>query len=318
MNIASLLPINFHSTVMPSMPGADILQFPHPNAHAHTAAVFADTPDSRSPGLAELQLVNRLHRHLDIHTLLEEFLIEIRSSLPVEGLCYTAPDSGEAFLVGNGGRYSVRSRIQHAGEHLGDIEMQTALDTRAPLASALALLSAPLSNALCHHRLKLLARKDSLTGLGNRMALDASLATELARAQRFGHPFALLVVDIDHFKRINDRFGHSTGDQVLRAVAAQIIDCLRPYDQAFRFGGEEFVVMLSQTAQTKGMEIAERIRQRISTQCRTSAGLAHKITVSIGCGEFRHDETIGNLFDRADRALYAAKNQGRNRVVAAS
>ncbi|MBK6287141.1 MAG: GGDEF domain-containing protein [Gammaproteobacteria bacterium] len=137
-------------------------------------------------------------------------------------------------------------------------------------------------------------------------------------AHRFGHPFALLVVDIDHFKRINDCFGHSAGDQVLRTVAAQITDCLRPYDQAFRFGGEEFVVMLSQTAQVKGMEIAERIRQRIATHRKPDGGSAPTITVSIGCGEFRHDETIGELFDRADRALYAAKNQGRNRVVAAS
>ena len=108
------------------------------------------------------------------------------------------------------------------------------------------------------------------------------------------------------------------GDQVLRTVAAQITDCLRPYDQAFRFGGEEFVVMLSQTAQVKGMEIAERIRQRIATHRKPDGGSAPTITVSIGCGEFRHDETIGELFDRADRALYAAKNQGRNRVVAAS
>ena len=298
------------------MPGADILQFPCPTTRP--AAVFLDTPDDRGPGLAELRLITRLHRHLDIHTLLEEFLVETRASLPIEGLCYTAPDTGEAFLVGNGGRYSLRSRLQHEGLHIGDIELQTTLEARAALASVLSLLTAPLSNALCHHRLKLLARKDSLTGLGNRMALDASLATELARAQRFGHPFALLVVDIDHFKRINDRFGHSAGDQVLRTVAAQITDCLRPYDQAFRFGGEEFVVMLSQTVQAKGLEIAERIRQRIATHRKADAGSAPTITVSIGCGEFRHDETIGDLFDRADRALYAAKNQGRNRVVAAS
>ena len=134
------------------MPGADILQFPCPNARP--AAMFLDTPEDRSPALAELQLINRLHRHLDIHTLLEEFLIETRTSLPIEGLCYTAPDTGEAFLVGNGGRYSLRSRLQHDGAHIGDIELQTALEARAPLANALSLLSAPLSNALCHFRFR--------------------------------------------------------------------------------------------------------------------------------------------------------------------
>jgi len=297
------------------MAGADILQFPHPIAQP--AQPRASTPAQRAPGLAELELSNRLHRQLDLRKLLELFLEELRLTLPVEGLCYSPPDSAECFVAGRGTSRTLRSRLHLDGEYLGQIEAQVRDELHSPLAALLAPLAAPLGNALQHHRLKLMARKDPLTGLGNRMALDAALATEVARAQRFGQPFALLIADIDHFKRINDSLGHSAGDQVIRAVATQARDCLRPYDQAFRFGGEEFVVILSQTSLAKGMQIAERIRKRIAQRCSLDTTTTGKITVSIGAAEIRDAETVDGLFDRADRALYRAKSEGRNRSIAA-
>ncbi|MBK8993896.1 MAG: GGDEF domain-containing protein [Gammaproteobacteria bacterium] len=297
------------------MAGADILQFPHPIAQP--AQPLAGAPAQRALGLAELELSNRLHRQLDLRKLLELFLEELRLTLPVEGLCYSPPDSAECFVAGRGTTRTLRSRLHLAGEYLGQIEAQVRDELHSPLAALLAPLAAPLGNALQHHRLKLMARKDPLTGLGNRMALDAALATEVARAQRFGQPFALLIADIDHFKRINDSLGHSAGDQVIRAVATQARDCLRPYDQAFRFGGEEFVVILSQTSLAKGMQIAERIRKRIAQRCSLDAATTGKITVSIGAAEIREAETVDGLFDRADRALYRAKSEGRNRSIAA-
>jgi diguanylate cyclase (GGDEF)-like protein len=211
----------------------------------------------------------------------------------------------------------VRARLHFGTACLGEIELQLSGELRISPDALLAPLAAPLHNALLHHRVKLLARKDSLTGLGNRMALDATLATEVARAQRFGHPFSLLIIDIDHFKHINDAFGHSAGDQVIRAVAAELAECLRPYDQAFRYGGEEFVVLLSETGIAKGRQIAERIRRRIAVRCKPQANPGHKVTVSTGAGEFLRTETLGELFDRVDRALYRAKSEGRNRVIAA-
>jgi len=297
------------------MAGADILQFPPPKPIG--APLRADSAGERFSNLAELQLTNRLHRHLDIHKLLERFLEEVRLGQPVEGLCYSLPDGPETFVVGSATTRTLRARMHFAGEFLGQIEAQLGDELAQPLARLLAPLAAPLKNALHHHRVKLLARKDPLTSLGNRMALDSALATEIARAQRFGHPFSLLVVDIDHFKRINDTLGHSTGDQVIRGVAALIRDCLRPYDQAFRFGGEEFVVLLSQTELAKALNIAERIRKRIAQRCSTDTVTTGKVTVSIGAGEIRSTETVEELFDRTDRALYRAKNEGRNRSVAA-
>jgi diguanylate cyclase (GGDEF)-like protein len=297
------------------MAGADILQFPQP-----FAGVATPPPDSAAGPLhelADLQFCNRLHGFLDIDPLLEHFLEETATWQPVTGLCYTAPGLRELFIAGRATRQVVRARLHFGTACLGEIELQLSGELRISPDALLAPLAAPLHNALLHHRVKLLARKDSLTGLGNRMALDATLATEVARAQRFGHPFSLLIIDIDHFKHINDAFGHSAGDQVIRAVAAELAECLRPYDQAFRYGGEEFVVLLSETGIAKGRQIAERIRRRIAVRCKPQANPGHKVTVSTGAGEFLRTETLGELFDRVDRALYRAKSEGRNRVIAA-
>ena len=174
-----------------------------------------------------------------------------------------------------------------------------------------ALLSWRLHKA--NAALDTLARRDALTGLHNRRAFVEAARARLAAGARV----LLLIADIDHFKRINDSLGHSAGDQVIRAVATQARDCLRPYDQAFRFGGEEFVVILSQTSLAKGMQIAERIRKRIAQRCSLDAATTGKITVSIGAAEIREAETVDGLFDRADRALYRAKSEGRNRSIAA-
>jgi diguanylate cyclase (GGDEF)-like protein len=297
------------------MAGADILQFPQPVASNPPSPLDAATEQLLE--LADLQFCNRLHRFLDINPLLEHFLDETSSWLPLVGLCYAPPGMREVFVAGRATRQVLRSRLHFGSEYLGEIELQLSGDIKVPPDALLAPLAAPLHNALLHHRVKLLARKDSLTGLGNRMALDTALATEVARAQRFGHPFSLLIVDIDHFKHVNDCFGHSAGDQVIRAVAAELAECLRPYDQAFRYGGEEFVVLLSETGIAKGMRIAERIRRRTAVRCKPEANPGHKVTVSIGAAEFLRTETLSELFDRADRALYSAKSAGRNRVIAA-
>lgn len=300
------------------MASADILEFPRSGSEAPPArASVAGGPGERPLGPAELQLAHVLHGHLDLVSLLERFLSEVRGAQPIEGLCYSPPDSGECFVAGRGSARSLRSRLHFDGEYLGQVEAQVHGELRAPLAALLAPLASPLRNALHHHRVKLLARKDPLTGLGNRMALESALETEVARAQRFGHPFSLLIADIDHFKQVNDTLGHSFGDQVIRAVAAQVRSCLRPYDQAFRYGGEEFVVVLSQTGLGKALQVAERIRKRISQRCPVDAA-GGRVTVSIGVGEIRADEGIEALFDRTDRALYRAKNEGRNRSLAAS
>jgi diguanylate cyclase (GGDEF)-like protein len=296
------------------MASADILPFPQT-----FAAVFplSFPAEDRDPEASEVSLVNRLHRFLEIHELLEAFLDEMRAHFPVTGVGYTAHGGGEVFLAGRKGRRVQCATLHCAGEPLGQIEIHVGRDIGTGTARLLAPLAQPLRNALLYHRAKLLARRDSLSGLGNRMALESAIATEVARAQRFGETFTMLIVDIDHFKRINDALGHSSGDRVIRAVSAELADCLRPYDQAFRYGGEEFVVLLSQTGINRGMRIAERIRRRIGARCHVEGERGRKVTVSIGIAEFQREETVSELFDRADRALYRAKGEGRNRTIAA-
>jgi diguanylate cyclase (GGDEF)-like protein len=164
-----------------------------------------------------------------------------------------------------------------------------------------------------------LVRIDSLTGLRNRRAFDEQLPREASRAQRVGEPFCLLLIDIDHFKRVNDAYGHPAGDAVLRSVASCIAACTRPSDHIARYGGEEFAVILSDVDMTQAMAVAERIRRKVQ-HCEHCP---HQVTVSIGVAEYRpphaYSETVPShdeLVVEADRALYAAKRGGRNRVHA--
>jgi diguanylate cyclase (GGDEF)-like protein len=161
-----------------------------------------------------------------------------------------------------------------------------------------------------------LARTDSLTGLANRRTLDEVLGTEIARAARLGKGLSLVIADLDHFKSINDEFGHITGDHVLAGAAAVLGSQLRPYDLAARYGGEEFVLLLPGTSTEDAVALAERVRQEIAKI--TVASCPKQITISLGVASWRTGEASEQFVARADGALYNAKMNGRNRVEAAS
>jgi diguanylate cyclase (GGDEF)-like protein len=156
---------------------------------------------------------------------------------------------------------------------------------------------------------------DPLTGLGNRRALDDTLAREWARAERQGQPLALLLVDIDRFKQVNDAFGHSAGDRALIAVAGAITNAIREGDQVFRFGGEEFAVIIPAATCPGALQIADRVRRAVSATALETGHVTVSIGVSLGPASDR--PTIGDLFQVVDHALYSAKAAGRDRVVAA-
>lgn len=167
-------------------------------------------------------------------------------------------------------------------------------------------------------RLREQAQRDPLTGLYNRRFLDAFMERELAQSRRESRNFALLVIDIDHFKRINDSFGHLAGDQVIRDTARLIEASARSSDTVARFGGEEFVVVMSMATTQGARERAERLRQSFESEPSHFEGLTIAHTLSIGVAEFPRDGgTQDELVSRADAALYEAKRGGRNRVVAA-
>lgn len=164
-------------------------------------------------------------------------------------------------------------------------------------------------------RLQELARLDGLTGINNRMYLMECLENEVQRSLRFRRPFTLLFLDIDHFKNINDQFGHSVGDSVLKQVVKTVRAVIRPVDVIGRHGGEEFLVGLVETDEATARQVAERIRLKVAhTPCRVDATRV-TLTVSIGVATLAGPiDRIEKLIDQADRALYRAKNSGRDQV----
>ncbi|MBK6511438.1 MAG: diguanylate cyclase [Haliea sp.] len=158
--------------------------------------------------------------------------------------------------------------------------------------------------------LEKLASRDSLTNLLNRRELTRVLDIEIGRAQRQQQPLCVLMLDFDHFKHINDEYGHQAGDNVLKASADSLNDCSRKTDFIGRIGGEEFVIVLPNTDYETALILAERYRDRIE---KTSAD-GIQFTCSIGVADLQHGEQMEKLLQRADQALYAAKNSGRNTV----
>lgn len=165
-------------------------------------------------------------------------------------------------------------------------------------------------------RYRRLSLVDSLTGLFNSRHLHEELQAELERAGRYGRPLSLLVIDCDNFKRINDTFGHLEGDKVLQKLAQIIGQCLRSADSAYRFGGEEFVVLLPESDGVAARALADRLRSSFAEQVVLSATQQTiRCTVSIGVAEYAAGDDQNSLIRRADDACYQAKEKGRDCVV---
>lgn len=177
-------------------------------------------------------------------------------------------------------------------------------------------LALALRNALLYRDMRIKADRDSLTRLPNRQYFDERLLQELKRHQRYLHPLSVLMIDLDHFKRLNDTHGHQAGDMVLEEVGQILMNSLRSSDVAARYGGEEFVVLLANTTEDQAWKLAERIREQIAGRRFHYKGKFFRITASIGVS-FLHTGAFtrpADLLGEADAALYRAKNMGRNVV----
>jgi len=164
-------------------------------------------------------------------------------------------------------------------------------------------------------KLEYLASYDQLTKVLNRHSYSVILNQEMNRTNRYQTPLSLVIIDIDDFKLVNDRFGHNNGDYVLKALAEIISNCLRSSDALFRIGGEEFVVLTSNTDKNQAVILLEKIRSSIYTHSFKSVGT---VSVSIGIAEYKKNESEAELFRRADSALYLAKKSGKNCLKIAS
>jgi diguanylate cyclase (GGDEF)-like protein/hemerythrin-like metal-binding protein/PAS domain S-box-containing protein len=163
--------------------------------------------------------------------------------------------------------------------------------------------------------LRKMAQTDELTGLNNRYYFDRRIDEEIERAERYATPMSLLLIDLDHFKQVNDTWGHDLGDQVLIHIAAILQKQIRRPDILARWGGEEFILLATQTALPGGIVLADKLREAISSHPFEDVG---QVTASFGIAERLGGESYGSWFRRADQALYQAKNLGRNRVVSSS
>jgi diguanylate cyclase (GGDEF)-like protein len=212
--------------------------------------------------------------------------------------------------------------IRAGGEIIGMLALtrpptEPLTDTESKLVSAIADQAAlAIQNARLFARLEDLSTHDELTGLPNRRYFKDRLARELAESRRYGHPLSVMVIDVDHFKKLNDREGHVAGDEALVAVARTLRATLREVDMVARYGGEEFVVILARTSEPDAVKVGEKLREAVTTiRTDATAGqpLGH-LSVSIGVAQLAEGEDALSLVQRADRAVYVSKKEGRNRV----
>ena len=267
------------------------------------------------------QLVLQLQTSLEPQRILGLFFREIQRLVTLDALSYQHKASDLRLEFGQRGHHSISYSLSHEGEHLGELTFRRnqrfTEQEQGNLESLLSALLFPMRNALLYRVATQSALRDPLTDTGNRVAMDQTLQREIDMSRRHLQPLSLLMLDIDHFKRINDTHGHSAGDEVLKAVAASIKGQLRNVDMVFRYGGEEFLILLSNTGREAAAMVGERLRFATQAKEYLADGKSIELTVSLGCSTLLPGESAESLLRRADNALYVAKREGRNRLAMA-
>lgn len=267
------------------------------------------------------QLLIALQTHIELDALIGSFAHHMKALFGISGVNFVAVDPDIRVTTGETALHHCAYNLSTEDSTLGGLSLYSRkrlTETNLMLIEiATSTLVYPLRNALLYRDSQVKAHRDPLTSLGNRLAMNAALKREVSRARRHSSELSVLMIDIDHFKRINDKFGHATGDRVLADVANVLRNTAREADNAFRFGGEEFLILLDGTNHAGAKIAAERLRQQVADQQPDVGRLLHRITVSVGCATLRENETSIELTERADAALYQAKASGRNCIHAA-
>jgi diguanylate cyclase (GGDEF)-like protein len=304
------------SSYLQSYAGSDLRDKGNPLATAasHSLPIGPDQA-AWSKGL---EISGVLQTTLDVERVIALFSQEVNGLVTHDGLNYRHPERGLNLEIGGNGRHSCSYRLVVGEQNMGELVFQrrrkfTMTETQL-LEHLLCSLIYPLRNALLYRDALQSANTDPLTGLNNRAALETALRREIDLAHRHGTPLSLVVVDIDHFKSINDTYGHTVGDNAIQAFANCAVRTTRGSDIVFRYGGEEFVALLSNTGSNGALLLAERLRRAVSEMPLVCGDTCFNMSISAGLTTLQPGDTGESLFSRADSGLYVAKQEGRNRV----
>ncbi|MCP5145720.1 MAG: GGDEF domain-containing protein [Gammaproteobacteria bacterium] len=266
-----------------------------------------------------LKLATTLQSSLSAEEIVRLFSHELGNTVPHDNVWLVRDGDEEVTLTRR--THHCRYDLALMGTSLGELIISrrrpfTAVEIDI-IESVLGSLIYPLRNAYLYEQAVNSAMKDPLTGVNNRSALSSYLGQKVSEYHRHGSRTSLIMLDVDHFKSVNDNYGHLAGDTVLRAVADCVTGCTRTSDAVFRYGGEEFLIVLSNTSLVGARLLAERVRSSIETMQLAVSEHTINVTVSLGVAEIQRDESADMFLGRADRQLYNAKRAGRNCVCAA-
>lgn len=266
-----------------------------------------------------LQLSDLLSRNLEIEQIIETFMAEISGEMSFCGYRFKCDEIDTMIENGVIEGFNASYRLNLQNRLLGELSLfkLSSFNSRelCELEDLLCSLIYPLNNSLMYQIALKSAYRDPLTGLNNRTSMEKNLPREIDLAKRYGQSMALLMMDLDGFKQINDDFGHDVGDQVLREVATAIRRVVRNTDLVFRYGGDEFVGGLAQTDIHGAIDVSERIRSSIENLDLSAFGVSNRVRVSIGITLVRHGDNFLSTFKRADKAMYQAKLNGKNQII---
>jgi diguanylate cyclase (GGDEF)-like protein len=287
---------------------------------ANLAVISNNTFESaKAVNLNHYDISSALQTTLDFNKMISIFSHKIESIIPHSAYVYSNQEFGLEIKNGVFTRHSCSYALKVEEQKLGVLKLMRnhKFDDNEIklLESLLCCLIYPLKNATLYNQAIRMAYTDPLTQANNRTSFEDSVKREMSLATRNSKSLSTIFLDIDHFKHINDQYGHDCGDFTLASVAKVIKENLRGSDMLFRIGGEEFVILLSGTDMHGAELLAERIRNSIEHHTLAFAMETIKVTVSLGVSSLQKDDVAETFIKRADAAMYKAKNTGRNRVV---
>jgi diguanylate cyclase (GGDEF)-like protein len=297
----------------------DINDNPNPSDVQNRHQAIHHTGDFANVDERSLLLSRVLQSTLELSKVLELFSDEISAIVPYNGLSYDNDEESFSIRFGDEAQHRCSYTLTLLDKSIGNLvfyrEQEFLEGELALLETMIAALIYPLRNAILYKRAIEKAHKDTVTGVSNRTAMDTNLYQEVDLAGRHSQNLSLILLDIDRFKQINDTYGHIAGDTILKRVAESMSETVRGSDIIYRFGGEEFVVVLRSTNHEGAMLLAERIRADVELMHVKYDDLSIQVTLSAGVSSYQSEDTTKSLLERCDSAMYQAKENGRNQVV---